>query len=48
MRQRAARNAGQVAMDTMAASIAHEVTEPLGAISLNAAAALILIGANAA
>jgi len=40
MRRRAARNARQIAMDTMAASIAHEVNQPLGSIALNAAAAL--------
>jgi signal transduction histidine kinase len=40
IRQRAARNARQIAMDTMAASIAHEVNQPLGSIALNAEAAL--------
>ena len=43
MRQRAARNARQVAMDTMAASIAHEVNQPLGSIALNAEAALLYL-----
>jgi signal transduction histidine kinase len=41
MRQRAARHARQIAMDTMAASIAHEVNQPLGAIALNTEAALL-------
>ena len=40
MRRRAAREARQVAMDAMAASIAHEIKQPLGAISANGAAAL--------
>jgi signal transduction histidine kinase len=40
MRQRAARSAREIAMETMAASIAHEVNQPLGAIALNAHAAL--------
>jgi signal transduction histidine kinase len=40
MRQRASRNAREVAVDTMAASIAHEVNQPLGSIALNAEAAL--------
>jgi signal transduction histidine kinase len=40
MRQRASRNARQVAVDTMAASLAHEVNQPLGSIALNAEAAL--------
>ena len=43
MRQRAAQNARQVAMDTMAASIAHEVNQPLGSIALNASAALLYL-----
>jgi signal transduction histidine kinase len=41
MRQRAARQARYIAMDTMAASIAHELRQPLGAITLNAEAALL-------
>jgi signal transduction histidine kinase len=36
MRQRAARSAREIAMETMAASIAHEVNQPLGSIALNA------------
>jgi signal transduction histidine kinase len=40
MRQRAARSAREIAMETMAASIAHEVNQPLGSIALNAHAAL--------
>jgi signal transduction histidine kinase len=40
MRQRAARSARQNALNTMAASIAHEVNQPLGSIALNAEAAL--------
>lgn len=43
MRQRAARQARQVAMDAMAASIAHEVNQPLGAIAANTEAALTLL-----
>jgi signal transduction histidine kinase len=41
VRQRTVRQARQIAMDTMAASIAHEVNQPLGAIALNADAALL-------
>src|SRR5258708_5699680 len=41
MRQRGAREARQLAIDTMAASIAHEITQPLGAIVLNAEAGLL-------
>lgn len=40
MRQRGERQARQIAMDAMAASIAHEVQQPLGSIVLNAEAAL--------
>jgi signal transduction histidine kinase len=40
-RQRAAREARQVAMDAMAASIAHEIKQPLAAITLNGEAALL-------
>jgi signal transduction histidine kinase len=40
MRQRASRSAREIAMETMAASIAHEVNQPLGSIKLNAHAAL--------
>ena len=40
MRQRASRSAREIAMETMAASIAHEVNQPLGSIALNAHAAL--------
>lgn len=40
MRQRGERQARQIAMDAMAASIAHEVHQPLGSIVLNAEAAL--------
>ena len=46
MRQRAARQARQIAMDTMAASIAHEVSQPLAAIALNARSALIYLAAT--
>ena len=46
MRQRAARQARQIAMDTMAASIAHEVSQPLAAIALNARSALIFLAAT--
>jgi signal transduction histidine kinase len=40
MRQRDAREARQIAMDAMAASIAHEVQQPLAAIVANAGAGL--------
>src|SRR5258706_16204620 len=40
MRQRGERQARQIAMDAMAASVAHEVHQPLGSIVLNAEAAL--------
>jgi signal transduction histidine kinase len=40
IRQRAARSARQNAMNTLAASIAHEVNQPLGSIALNAESAL--------
>jgi len=40
MRQRASRSAREIAVETMAASIAHEVNQPLGSITLNAHAAL--------
>jgi signal transduction histidine kinase len=43
MRQRGDRQARQVAMDAMAASIAHEVNQPLGAIALNSQAAMIYL-----
>jgi len=41
MRNRSASQARQIAMDTMAASIAHEINQPLGAIALNTHAALL-------
>ena len=40
MRQRSAREARQIAMDAMAASIAHEIKQPLGAMVTNASAGL--------
>jgi signal transduction histidine kinase len=40
MRQRGERQARQIAMDAMAASVAHEVNQPLGSIVLNAETAL--------
>jgi signal transduction histidine kinase len=40
MRQRAAREARQIAMDAVAASIAHEVNQPLAAMVVNANAGL--------
>jgi signal transduction histidine kinase len=40
MRQRADRQERQIAMDAMAASIAHEITQPLAAIVVNANAGL--------
>ena len=47
LRQRAAREARQVAMDAMAASIAHEIKQPLAAITLNSEAALLELTAPA-
>src|SRR5258707_4789577 len=41
MRQRGAREARQLAIDAMAASIAHEINQPLGAIVVNAEAGLL-------
>ena len=43
MRRRHDREARQIAMDAMAASIAHEVKQPLGAMVMNANAALRLL-----
>jgi signal transduction histidine kinase len=43
MRQRAASRERQISMDTMAASIAHEINQPLGSITLNAETALLLL-----
>jgi signal transduction histidine kinase len=43
LRQRGVREARQVAMDAMAASIAHEIKQPLAAISLNSEAALLCL-----
>ncbi len=43
MRRRAAGEARQVAMDAMAASIAHEIKQPLGAIALNGETALLCL-----
>ena len=40
MRQRNERNARQIAMDAMAASIAHEIRQPLASIALNSETAL--------
>jgi signal transduction histidine kinase len=40
MRQRNERNARQIAMDAMAASIAHEIRQPLASIALNSDTAL--------
>ena len=45
LRQRGAREARQVAMDAMAASIAHEIKQPLAAIALNGEAALLCVTA---
>ncbi|HEU0084477.1 MAG TPA: MASE4 domain-containing protein [Bradyrhizobium sp.] len=47
LRQRAAREARQVAMDAMAASIAHEINQPLAAIALNGEAALMCLAGPA-
>ena len=43
LRQRGAREARQVAMDAMAASIAHEIRQPLAAIALNGETALLCL-----
>ena len=43
LRQRGAREARQVAMDAMAAWIAHEIRQPLAAIALNGEAALLCL-----
>ena len=43
MRRRAAGEARQVAMDAMAASIAHEIRQPLASIVLNSEAALLCV-----
>jgi signal transduction histidine kinase len=43
VRQRNARQAREIAMDAMAASIAHEVRQPLGAVIANADAATIYL-----
>ena len=43
LRQRGAREARQVAMDAMAASIAHEIRQPLAAIALNSETALFYV-----
>jgi signal transduction histidine kinase len=43
IRQRAARQARQFAMDAMAASVAHEVNQPLAAIAANTEAALVFL-----
>jgi signal transduction histidine kinase len=40
MRQRGAQEARQIAMDTMAASIAHEISQPLGSMVISANASL--------
>jgi signal transduction histidine kinase len=45
LRQRGAREARQIAMDAMAASIAHEINQPLGSISLNGEVALLCLAA---
>ena len=45
LRQRGARDARQVAMDAMAASIAHEIKQPLAAIALNGEVALLCVTA---
>jgi signal transduction histidine kinase len=43
MRRRAAGEARQIAMDAMAASIAHEIRQPLAAIAINSETALLLL-----
>jgi signal transduction histidine kinase len=43
LRRRSNREGRKIAMDTMAASIAHEVTQPIAAMSNNSHAALILL-----
>jgi signal transduction histidine kinase len=47
MRQRNARQAREIAMETLAASIAHEVRQPLGAMTTNADAATIYLSSEA-
>ena len=44
MRQRAARDAREIAMDAMVASIAHEIKQPLTAVAVQANAALQWLG----
>ncbi len=46
LRQRDAREARQTAMDAMAASIAHEINQPLAAIALNGEVALLCLTAG--
>jgi signal transduction histidine kinase len=43
LRRRSGREGRQIAIDTMAASIAHEVSQPVGAIGLNSSAALMAL-----
>lgn len=43
LRRRSTSEGRQIAMDTMAASIAHEVNQPIGAMSFNSEAALMLL-----
>jgi C4-dicarboxylate-specific signal transduction histidine kinase len=43
LRRRSNSEGRQIAMDAMAASIAHEVSQPIGAMSFNSEAALMLL-----
>ena len=43
LRRRSSSEGGRIAMDVMAASIAHEVNQPIGAMSSNSEAALMLL-----
>jgi signal transduction histidine kinase len=44
LRRRSSREGRQIAMDAMAASVAHEVNQPIAAMTFNSEAALLLLG----
>jgi signal transduction histidine kinase len=44
LRRRSSREGRQIAMDAMAASVAHEVNQPIAAMTFNSEAALMLLG----
>jgi signal transduction histidine kinase len=46
LRRRSSREGRQIAMDAMAASVAHEVNQPIAAMTFNSEAALLLLGQN--